>query len=345
MPVVCRLKDINALGRIIGGLILALLFWPSLAQAQTYGTCTVATSTIDLGDVGSYSVATTPVQFSGASGISCTTLLNLAATSYIKVKVDGSTFLLTGPGSQTIPFTLSSTAGGAALGVGSEADFSTTALLSLFAEPNNSIPLYARTTATTGLAAGTYSGTVTLRWYFSVCTVAIVACVTSSDSPGINRATLPASGWGAGVPVTVTITLEVLPDCKITAPNVAFGTAPLVGSFSPITQSVSVRCSKDSSYTVGLNDGVNFSGTRRMRQGSTSNYLTYEIYRGSSSSAGRWGSAISGERRSSGTADTNPGIYDTTTLQGYTYNAVINPAQTTPAAGTYTDTVIVDIAF
>lgn len=82
-----------------------------------------------------------------------------------------------------------------------------------------------------------------------------------------------------------------------------------------------------------------------MRQGSTANYLNYEIYRGSSVSAGRWGSAVAAERRSSASADSNPGVYDTATLQGYTYRAVIDPAQTTPVAGNYTDTVIVDIVF
>ena len=345
-----RQKGVSVLCRVLGMMGAALLtfwFWSPAAHAQTYGACTVAASTIDLGDVGSYTVASTPVQSSGASGLSCTITANIIVTSYIKVKVVSSTFLLTGPSGQTIPFTLSSSAGGAALGIGSEADFSTTSLLSLFSGPNSSIPLYAKTTATSGLAAGTYSGTVTLNWYFSVCTVGVVACITASNSPGVTRSGLPgtASAWGTGAPVTVNITLDVLPDCQITAPNVTFGTAPLVGSFNAVTQSISVRCSKDSSYSVGLSDGANFSGTRRMRQGTTSNYLAYEIYRGASSSAGRWGSAIAGERRSSGTADSNPGIYDTVTLQGYTYNAAINTVQTTPAAGTYTDTVIVDIAF
>ncbi|MEZ0133927.1 MULTISPECIES: Csu type fimbrial protein [Novosphingobium] len=331
-------------------LLLAVILtaWSGTTRAQTYGNCTVAASTITIGDAGSFSVAGQAQASSGAGGLSCSSLLTVATTSYIKVRVDSSTFLLTGPGGQTIPFTLSSASGGTALTAGSEADLSTTALITLFSGPGTSIPLYVRTTPTSGLAAGTYTGTVMLRWYFSICTIgALNACVGTSNSPGATRSTLlgPLTSWGTGVPLTVTVTLKVLPDCQITAPDLAFGTAPLVGSFSAVTRTISVRCSLNSTYTVGLGNGQNFSGTRRMRQGTTSNYLNYEIYRGSSVSAGRWGSAIAAERRSSASADSNPGIYDSSTLQGYTYRAVIDSAQMTPAAGVYGDVVIVDIGF
>ncbi|MFT4054739.1 MAG: spore coat U domain-containing protein [Novosphingobium sp.] len=334
---------------LLCALLVGIGTTPGSALAQTYGNCTIAPSTITIGETGSFNVASQVQSGSGATGFSCSSLLVVATTSYIKFRVDASTFLLTRTGgTQTIPFTLSSTSGGAALGVGSEVDLSTTALLGLFSGPNNSIPLYVRTTPTSGLAAGTYTGTVALRWYFSVCTIgALNACAGTSNSPGATRSGLlgPLTSWGTGAPVTVTVTLNVLPDCQITAPDLAFGTAPLAGSFNPVTRTISVRCSFGSSYTVGLGNGQNFSGTRRMREGTSANYLNYEIYRGNSVSAGRWGSAITAERRSSAAADTNPGIYDGSTLQGFTYRAVIDPAQTTPAAGTYADTIIVDIAF
>lgn len=323
-------------------LLVGLSFWSAPVAAQTYGNCTVAGAAVSLGSQGSYTVASQNIPGSGASGLSCTSLLTLATTSYIKVKIESSTFQLTGPTGQTIPFTLSSTSGGAAVPVGTEINFTTTTLLNLFTGPNSSIPLYFSATKTTGLAAGTYTGTVNLRWYFSVCkTGALGVCLTSSDSPGAN----PPSDWGTGVPVAISVTLNVQNDCQITAPDLAFGAAPLVGSFSVVTRTISVRCSLGAAYTVGLDNGQNFSSTRRMRQGSTSSYLSYEIYRGSSISNGRWGSAIAGERRSSANADTNPGIHDASTLQGFTYSANINPAQATPAAGSYTDIIIIDIAF
>lgn len=342
----CRHTMMRLIARV-APLLLSLALWPSPAQAQTYDTCTVAPSTIGLGNTGSFTVASQTITGSGGGGLSCSTLLTLLATSYIKVRLDASSAVLTGPGGQTIPFVVSATAGGAALSVGSEADLSTTALLSLFSGPGSSIPLYARTTPTAGLAAGLYTGTVTLRWYFSVCTAGATAvCLAASNSPGATRSVLGSiNSWGTGVPVTVAITLNVAADCQITAPDLSFGAAPLVGSFNPVTRTISVRCSRGSAYTVGLGNGQNFSGTRRMRQGSTSNYLNYEIYRGTSVASGRWGSANAGERRSSASADSNPGVYDSSTQQGFTYTAAIDPLQSTPAAGTYTDTIVVDIAF
>ncbi len=337
--------------RIILGVLLTFVWlplWSTPASAQTYGTCTVSPATMNLGSISSYAAVSESAAGSGATGLACTTLLTLAAPSYIKVKVDNSSFLLTGPGGQTLSFTLSSSPGGTPLGVGSEADFSTTALLSLFSGPNNSIPLYIATSTKSGLAAGTYTGTLTLRWYFSVCIAgALTVCLSDSRSPGLTRNAITSvlTGWGTGVPVTVSITLNVTRDCQITAPGLSFGTAPLVGSFNPVTRTISIRCTRDTPYTVGLGDGMNFSGVRRMRQGSTSNYLRYEIYRGNSAGTGRWGSALSGERRSSATADSYPGIYDSSTLQGYSYSAIIDPAQITPPPGTYTDTVVIDVAF
>ncbi len=348
MPVIQPLLRPAAIFARAAWILAALVLGALIPATPALAACTVSSDTISLGSVGSYTVAESTVSNSGASGLSCTAAFTLITTLYVKVKIESSTFTLTGPGGQTIPFAVAKTSGGAALSVGSEADYTTTALLSgLFSGPSNSIPLYVSTTMTSGLAAGTYTGTINLRWYYSVCATAVAACLTYSESPGINRANLALGGstWGTGTLSTATITLIVLPDCKITAPDIAFGTAPLVGSFSPVTRTISVRCSKGSSYTVGLGDGANFSGSRRMRQGTTSNYLAYEIYRGITSSTGRWGSAVAGERRDSATADSNAGVYDTTSLQGFTYSAAVNTAQATPAAGTYTDTVIVDIVF
>ncbi|RYY22483.1 MAG: hypothetical protein EOP62_23085 [Sphingomonadales bacterium] len=46
-----------------------------------------------------------------------------------------------------------------------------------------------------------------------------------------------------------------------------------------------------------------------------------------------------------GNAETNAGIYDALTTQGFTYRAAIFPGQTTPPAGTYSDTIRVDVEF
>ncbi len=312
------------------------------AHAQTYGSCTVATASSSLGSVSSFVAASTAQQGSGSSGLGCSAI-SIATTSYLKVRLESSSFTLVGPGGRTIPFAVSSTSGGAAIPAGSEVDFSSFDLLNLFSGPGGTLPLYFRTTPTAGLAAGTYQGSVNLRWYFSVCSLGVAVCLSYSQSPGFVRPILLTPlNWGTGVPVTINISLTVENDCIIAAPDVEFGTVALVSQFNPVTRTISIRCSAGASYSVGLSNGDNYAGgSRRMRL--DSNYLRYELYQGSSGS-NRWGPS-GGERRSSATADTNPGTYDGSTLQGFTYRAIIDPAQATPTAGRYLDTIILDVVF
>ena len=321
----------------------ALLLSPSPARAQVFNDCTVSATSDDLGSASSFAVEEQAYQASGSGGFQCTAL-SVATTSYIKVRLESTTQWLTGPTGQHLPFTVSATAGGATMSVGSEVDLSSFSLYSLFTGPSNSVPIYVSTTPTAGLSAGTYTGTVSLRWYFSVCTVGVLTCITTSQSPGFQRPILfTPLNWGTGVPVTITLNLTIEEDCRITAPDLDFGAAPLAGSFDPVTRTISIRCSAGASYSVGLSDGDHFSaGSRRMRS-AAGDFLRYEIFKGLSGS-NRWGVAGT-ERRGSETADINPGIHDGSTLQGFSYRGVVDAAQPTPPGGSYTDTIVLDVAF
>ena len=326
--------------------IVATATLSSPGQAQTFKYCTVSSSAADLGSHSSLDLASSGQEGTGAGGLVCTPPLALLSTSYIKVKVENSTFLLTGgPDNQTIPFTISATEGGAEIPAGAEFDFTSFQLLNLFSGPGGSLPLYIRTQAQPGLRAGTYSGTVNLRWYFSVCTLGLLVVCDFSESPGFQRPILLTPlDWGSGVLATMTVTMIVENDCAISAPDLDFGNAPLVGSFVETGQTISIRCSAGASYSVGLSDGNNFDGGwRRMRRTASNDYLRYEIYQAPASGT-RWGS-VGGDRRSSATAQVNPGTYDGIVQQGFTYGARIDPAQTTPPEGEYVDSIVVDIAF
>ncbi len=330
--------------RLVALLVAAIVFWVRPATAQTFGSCAVGTASTSLGNLPSFAVSTASQSGSGGSGMACGAI-SLITTSYLKLRVESSTFVLTGPGGRTIPFVMSGSAGGAAIGVGTEFDFSGFDLLNLFAGPGGAVPVYFRTAATSGLVAGTYSGSVSLRWYFSVCTLGVVACLAYSNSPGSSRNIFGVlNNWGSGVPVSIDVSLKIDNDCIITAPTLAFGTAPLVSTFNPVTRTISIRCTASASYSVGLDNGANASGgTRHMRNTLSTDTLAYEIYRDTVSTS-RWGT-VGAERRSSSTADSNPGIHDGSTLQGFTYRAAIDPAQPQPPAGVYKDTIIVDVAF
>lgn len=321
----------------------SLLFAAAMLAPEAASACTTSTTSTNIGSFSSYRVASTPQQGSGQAGLQCDIFLAALTTHYIGLRVEASTFELTGPTGQTIPYTASLSAGGTPLTVGNVRDLSSLSLVSLLSGTNNSVPIYFNTSAAAGLRAGNYSGFIDLRWYYSVCSLGVALCLAYSSSPGFVRPLLgPATVWGTGVPVRVNVQLTVENDCVITAPNIAFGSAPLVGAFSPVTRTILIRCSAGAAYSVGLNDGNNpDNGVRRMRSGT--NYLRYELYK-TAASSDRWGAVGTG-RRSSATADANAGIYDSTTTQGYTYRAAILPGQITPPVGSYSDTIRIDVAF
>lgn len=329
---------------VLGFLVLAASWGP--AMAQTYNYCTVSTGNIDLGQYSSFEIAASSKQGSGSGGLACTAILSLLNSSYIKVKVDNASFTLTGGAdNQTINFFLSTTENGTPIASGAEFDMSSLDILHLFSGPGGSLPLYVRTSAQAALKAGTYTGTVNLRWYFSVCTLGLVGICSFSNSTGFVRPGLFTTlDWGQGVATTVTVKMEVTNDCVIAAPNIDFGQAPFAANFNAVTGTILIRCSAGASYSVGLSNGNYYSGGwRRMNNATTGEYLQYDIYQTSTSTL-RWGSS-GAERRSSSTADTNPNVYDGVVNQGFTYKARINPSQTTPGVGTYKDTIILDVQF
>ena len=304
--------------------------------------CTVAGATTDLGSHSSYVAAASPRTGSGSAGLSCDVLLAVLAAHYVALRVDASTFQLSGPGGSSISYQASLTPNGTALAAGNFVNLSSLSILSLFAGTNNSVPIYIRTIPTSGLRAGTYTGYIDLRWYYSVCSLGVAVCLAQSTSPGFNRPLIGPIDWGTGTPVRIAIELRIANDCIIQAPDADFGVAPLAGSFNPVTRTIQIRCSAGAAYSVGLDNGSHALGSVRRMQGS-GGYLAYEIYK-SATSPDRWG-RIGAERRASSTADVNAGVYDSTTVQSFTYRAAINPAQPTPSAGDYSDTILLDVEF
>ena len=316
----------------------------AVAAPEAASACTVATANTNLGTTSTFAAASAAQQASGSAGLSCDILLAALTTHYVGLCVEASSFQLTGPGGATIGFAASLAPGGPALGVGSFQDLSSFSLVSLFAGAGGSIPIYVRTTPTASLPAGTYTGSLDLRWYYSVCSLGVAVCLAYSASPGFVRPVplVTSLNWGSGTAVRINISLILEKDCLIDAPAIDFGAAPLVGSFAPVTQTLTIRCSAGAAYSVGLDNGAHAAGAqRRMTNGSA--FLAYEILKGAAS-PDRWG-PLGAERRSSGDAEINAGVYNGLAAQGFTYRARIDGAQPTPPAGSYSDTVRVDIEF
>lgn len=317
-----------------------LVLWLMLSLAAPAAwACTVNPgASADFGSVSSFAIANS-VQTTEAlpnAGVSCRgsllQVLNLS-DQWIRataISANGSTLVNAASG-DAIPYrAFASAAEGEELFPGTTYNFFNPVLIDLLGLIGGQvvdIPLEFHTQPSSNIAAGTYSDTLTINWDWRICDVALLACLsfrTGSDTS------------------TLQLSLEVTPDCAIEAPDLHFGSAPLVAGFDPVAQTLHITCTKGSDYSVGLSDGQHASGvTRRMAHNGS--YLEYQLYK-SSSGFERWGD-IGSERRSSASADFNPGTPDGAAAQGFTYRGEILPEQTTPPPDTYTDAIVVDVTF
>ncbi len=316
-------------------LLLALFIFP----ATSYAVCGLSAPAATFGSVTTFSVGSTINNTSTISNVNCGTgglsllgsdFINYAFTSATNLSGTRATLKTAAGGTDNIPIQMCiDSACATELQQLGSYRWNASMLLALGNSLNFNIPLYFRTVPGQVIAAGTYTTTITLTVSYNVCAGVnlLGACV----------GTLHTS---AGTALPIVVNLVVTNDCTtITAPNVSFGSAPLVGSFSTVQQTINVVCSKGSTYTVGLSNGSNYSGTTRQMASGT-NRLAYDIYKGTTTTS-RWGP--SGTDRWSSSTSTS--INADTVTRNFTYTARILTTQNTPAAGNYTDNVVVDVAF
>jgi len=133
--------------------------------------------------------------------------------------------------------------------------------------------------------------------------------------------------------ISVTLTVEEL--CTITAPDFAFPTATFIDSVIDLTGDISVRCTKDSPYKIGLDGGLNGTVDQR-KMISGSNTIDYQFYSDSNHSV-VWGTTV-GAGENTVNSEVGGATADEET---HTIYARI-PVQDAPA-GDYTDTVTATI--
>lgn len=126
---------------------------------------------------------------------------------------------------------------------------------------------------------------------------------------------------------------NVIPNCSVTAQNINFGSHGVLSSQVDATGGINVTCTPGTNYTIGLNNGLSGTGptARRMTLGGES--VLYGLYKDSARSQ-PWGNA-------GGDLATGTGAGATQSLP--VYGRV--PSQPTPAAGLYTDTVVVTVTY
>ena len=83
----------------------------------------------------------------------------------------------------------------------------------------------------------------------------------------------------ATVTTTFQVTASVAAQCSVTAADLAFGAVNPLGGNVDQTSTLTVKCTKDSAYTVGLNAGTTTGSTiaaRLMANGA--NTMQYQLY-------------------------------------------------------------------
>ncbi|PSS58366.1 spore coat U domain-containing protein [Pseudomonas sp. BBP2017] len=311
-----------------------------LASTQAQALCSVvATSPASFGSVNSTQVRNV-VQSASTSnaGLECTgSLLSLLASDdhfYATFTPVGASSGLVGPTGDVITYTLyANNTTSFVINRNQRYDFARNGIIDALGLLNSSspksVPIYLKSLIGSNVAAGLYQESFVVEWDINYCygIGLLGAC--------IGRQILTQS-------TNLTISLTVTNDCQITTPAISFGSAPVISGFTAVNQSINLSCTKGSNYTVGLDDGQNAAGGRRRMKSSANDYLAYDIYK--SAGPQRWG-ALSSARRASSDADINPGAGTGTGSQVFNYNAKVYSDQPTPPAGTYLDSVILDVQF
>lgn len=131
------------------------------------------------------------------------------------------------------------------------------------------------------------------------------------------------------------VSANVANQCNVSATALDFGTVGLLTGSTPGTSTLSVQCANGSAYRIGLDAGLNGGGNinaRKLKLGAAT--IGYQLYSNSARTT-VWGNTL-GTNTVSGSGNGS--------IQAYTVFGSV-PAQTTPAAGTYQDTITVSVTY
>lgn len=137
--------------------------------------------------------------------------------------------------------------------------------------------------------------------------------------------------WAASGTSSFDVSIQVLATCSISASNMTFSSITTgTTSNTDATSSLTVNCSNGTPYTIALGNGNNYSGGRRMTNGTTN--INYYLYSDSGRST-QWNSASTQTGTGSG-SDQSFNIYGR-----------IPSGQSVPFTGAYSDTIIATVTY
>jgi spore coat protein U-like protein len=310
--------------------LAALLICIASLGGRAYAGCVPASTNVTFAPSSSYSVLDGSIaQVSGQAGLACTgALLSVLGGSYARATFNSANaFKLKNAGGDLIPYRLSVDSGGlmviAQNGTVDYMNVTLLALLGIGSINGFNAPIFAKLTAAPNIPAGTYTDTISVAWDYHICNGAQVAVVCVAYENGQTN-------------TAITVTLEVQNDCRISAPNVSFGSVALVSQFGAVNQAVLVNCTKNATYHVAFSKGLSNVSRPWRTMTSGANSLQYNIYRADGVTI--WDETNPLTSSQQGTGSTTPS-------QVQNYVAKVNPSQVTPPPGSYSDTVSVVVTF
>lgn len=199
-----------------------------------------------------------------------------------------------------------------------------------WSQPARTLNVYGRAgPVAAGAAAGVYQaqyGGIEIRYAWSN----VATPVDCMQSPG-GSANVGFSGATVTVSNACSIGIGQVNDMD-------FGSTASLASARDNSATITLNCPSNTSWRVGLNDGIHALGAQRRMAGAAGEYVQYELYR-DLGRAQRWGNDVAGGSNTvngSGASQTNPTVLNV-------YGRV--PAQAAPAPGSYSDTVTVTLTY
>ncbi len=138
-------------------------------------------------------------------------------------------------------------------------------------------------------------------------------------------------------PFTFSVSATITKSCTVTATALDFGTVNgFLSANVDQTTALQTTCTSGTAYKIGLDNGQNAVGTTRRMAGPAGEYAAYELYRDSNRTL-RWGNDTTNGTDT--VNDSGNGLAKTNTIYGR-----VAP-QATPAPGSYSDTITVNVTY
>ena len=187
------------------------------------------------------------------------------------------------------------------------------------------IPIYGRATAASDLPGGqtfySYNNTISVVW-----AAGVGAPPSSCNSSAVKTGT-------ETIQIQTQATTSNSCAVSVSAADMDFGSTSSLGTARDSTSTITLNCPPNTSWWLGLNNGLNSSGTQRRMAGPAGDLVRYELYSDLARSM-RWGST-----QGTDTVSGSGGNPASVTVYGRV------PAQAGVTPGTYSDTITVTLTY